>query len=287
MPCGTREANWGYPHRKLTADCRQKPVRTRETTLRANRSQTSDGPQIPAPTLDFKIAFLEGLLSQFGERPIRILDMGCGTAKDWPGVLRSRPWVTYVGVEPNSKSRSVASELLHGLPAKLLAGWGEAINAGESFDLTISLSVLEHVKYVDSFLRASVTATRPGGTVVHRYDLGHSLYPATNYERLLVFICRHMPWIVPASRFTSHLDPSHVARILGELGLSRVEISYAQMYSLKQAMNRLSRIENGRELVERVLALDADVGTALRLVMTDHEMAHLFPSVTVRGVREP
>jgi len=242
---------------------------------------------MPAPTLDFRIAFLEGLLSQFGERPIRILDMGCGTAKDWPGVLRSRPWVTYVGVEPNSKSRSVASELLHGLPAKLLAGWGEAINAGESFDLTISLSVLEHVKYVDPFLRASVTATRPGGTVVHRYDLGHSLYPATNYERLLVFICRRIPWIVPASRFTSHLDPLHVARILGELGLSRVEISYAQMYSLKQAMNRLSRIENGRELVERVLALDADVGTALRLVMTDHEMAHLFPSVIVRGVREP
>jgi hypothetical protein len=76
MPCGTREANWGYPHRKLTADCRQKPVRTRDTTLRANRCQIADGPQIPAPKLDFKIAFLEGLLSQIGERPIRILDMG-------------------------------------------------------------------------------------------------------------------------------------------------------------------------------------------------------------------
>ena len=41
-----------------------------------------------------------------------------------------------------------------------------------------------------------------------------------------------------------------------------------------------------RELIERVLALDADVGRALRLVVTDHEMAHLFPSVIVRGVRE-
>ena len=96
-----------------------------------------------------------------------------------------------------------------------------------------------------------------------------------------------MPWIVPASRFTSHLDPSRVARILDELGLSRVDVSYAQMYSLKQAMNRLSRIENGRALAERVLALDADVARAARPVMTDHEMAHLFPSVIVRGVREP
>jgi hypothetical protein len=76
-----------------------------------------------APTLDFKIGFLEGLLSEFGKGPIRILDMGCGTAKDWPGILRSRPWVTYVGVEPDLKSRSVANELLHGLPANVLAGW--------------------------------------------------------------------------------------------------------------------------------------------------------------------
>jgi hypothetical protein len=72
-------------------------------------------------------------------------------------------------------------------------GWGEAMNAPESFDLTVSLSVLEHVKYLDPFLRASVAATRPGGTVVHRYDLGHSLYPATKYERLLVVVSRRMP----------------------------------------------------------------------------------------------
>ena len=71
-------------------------MRTHETIPSANRCQPADGPRMPAQTLDFKIAFLEGLLSQFGERPIRILDMGCGTAKDWPGVLRSRPWVTYV-----------------------------------------------------------------------------------------------------------------------------------------------------------------------------------------------
>jgi SAM-dependent methyltransferase len=202
-------------------------------------------------------------------------------------ILRSRPWITYIGVEPDSKSRSVANKLLHGLPAKVLAGWGKAMNAHESFDLTVSLSVLEHVKYLDPFLRASVAATRPGGTVVHRYDLGHSLYPGTKYERLLVVVSRRMPWIVPASRFTSHVDPLRVARILGELRFSRVEISYAQMYSLKQAMNRLSRLENGRELVERVLALDADVGRAVRPVVTDREMAHLFPSVIVRGVREP
>jgi len=242
--------------------------------------------EMTAPTLDFKIAFLNGLLSEFGDRPIRLLDMGCGTAKDWPIILRSRPRVTYVGVEPDSKSRAVANDLLRSFPAKVIAGWGEATNAGEGFDLTLSLSVLEHVKYLDPFLRASVAATRPGGTVVHRYDLGHSLYPVNISERTLVAASRRIPWMVPASRFTTHVEPSRVARTLNSLGLSKVDVSYAQMYSLKQAMNRLSRMENGHELANRVLTLDADVGKALRAVVSDREMAFLFPSVIVRGVKD-
>jgi SAM-dependent methyltransferase len=129
-----------------------------------------------APTLDFKIAFLGQLLREFGDHPLRVVDMGCGTAKDWPSILRSHPRVIYTGIEPNARSRTTANELLRGLPAKVLAGWGEATDAGV-FDLTLSLSVLEHVKYLDPFLRASVAMTRSGGTIVHRYDLGHSLYP--------------------------------------------------------------------------------------------------------------
>jgi SAM-dependent methyltransferase len=238
-----------------------------------------------APTLDFKIAFLGPLLREFGDRPLRVLDMGCGTAKDWPSILREHPAVIYTGVEPDARSRATANDLLRGLPAKVLAGWGEATDMGDGFDLTLSLSVLEHVKYLDPFLRASVASTRPSGTIVHRYDLGHSLYPANHYERVLVTLSRRAPWVVPASRFTTHVEPSRVVNTLSALGVSAIQVSYAQMYSLKQAMNRLSRMEDGLDVSKHVLDLDAEVSRILRPRVSAREMAHLFPSVTVRGIK--
>jgi len=99
---------------------------------------------MPAPTLDFKIAFLEGLLSQFAERPIEYWIWGVERRKiGRHSALASV--VTYAGVEPDSKSRFVANELLH-VCREGACRLGEAMNAGESFDLTVSLSVLEHVK---------------------------------------------------------------------------------------------------------------------------------------------
>jgi len=167
----------------------------------------------------------------------------------------------------------------------VIAGWGEAATTQGGFDLTLSLSVLEHVKYLDRFLRASVNATRPGGTIVHRYDLGHALYPASSYERWLVTLSRRLPWLVPASRFTTFVDPQHVIEVLGSLGVSDLRATYAQMYSLKQAMNHVSRIPGAQDLVERLLALDDQVAGTLRPRMSESQMAHLFPSVTIRGIR--
>ena len=241
---------------------------------------------MPAPpSLDFKIAFLRELLAEFGSQPIRVLDFGCGTAKDWPSILRAYPSVAYTGIEPDDRSRDTARELLRGLPATVIAGWGEAATTQGGFDLTLSLSVLEHVKYLDRFLRASVNATRPGGTIVHRYDLGHALYPASSYERWLVTLSRRLPWLVPASRFTTFVDPQHVIEVLGSLGVSDLRATYAQMYSLKQAMNHVSRIPGAQDLVERLLALDDQVAGTLRPRMSESQMAHLFPSVTIRGIR--
>jgi SAM-dependent methyltransferase len=237
------------------------------------------------PNLDFKIAFLDALLGEFDNRPTRVLDLGCGTAKDWPPILRAHPAVTYTGVEPNARSRETANELLRGLPATVLAGWGEAVKVEGGFDLTLSLSVLEHVKHLDGFLRTGVEATRPGGTIVHRYDLGHALYPVSAYERWLVRASRRLPWLVPASRFTSYVAPSHVVSRLSELGVVNIHVSYAQMYSLKQAMNQVSRIEGREELARRMIDLDAEIAAAVRPTLGDRELERLLPSVTVRGIR--
>jgi SAM-dependent methyltransferase len=237
------------------------------------------------PNLDFKIAFLDALLAEFKAQPLRVLDFGCGTAKDWPPILRAHPGVTYTGIEPNARSRETARELLTGLPASVIAGWGEAVSTGGGFDLTLSLSVLEHVKHLDRFLRASVEATRPGGTIVHRYDLGHALYPVNAYERWLVRTSRYLPWLVPASRFTSYVSRPRVVASLTALGVTGISVSYAQMYSLKQAMNAVSRMDGAEFLAGRMISVDAEVAAAVRPRLQDAEMERLFPSVIVRGLR--
>ena len=237
------------------------------------------------PNLDFKIAFLAALVEEFRTQPLRVLDFGCGTAKDWPSILRAHPGVTYTGIEPDAPRRETARELLRGLPASVIAGWGEAVSTGGGFDLTLSLSVLEHVKYLDRFLGASVEATRPGGTIVHRYDLGHALYPVNAYERWLVRTSRYLPWLVPASRFTSYVSLSRVVASLTALGVTGIAVSYAQMYSLKQAMNEVSRMDGAEHLAGRMIAVDAEVAAAVRPRLQDAEMERLFPSVIVRGIR--
>jgi hypothetical protein len=76
-----------------------------------------------------------------------------------------------------------------------------------------------------------------------------------------------------------------VANTLSALGVSAIQVSYAQMYSLKQAMNRLSRMEDGLDVSKRVLDLDAELSRTLRTRVSAREMAHLFPSITVRGIK--
>jgi hypothetical protein len=81
------------------------------------------------------------------------------------------------------------------------------------------------------------------------------------------------------------VDPQHVIDVLGSLGVSDLRATCAQMYSLKQAMNHVSRIPGAQELAERLLALDDHVAGTLRPRMSDSQMAHLIPSVTIRGIR--
>ena len=235
---------------------------------------------------DFKSAFLETLLQPFVARPIRLLDLGSGTSKDFPDLLRRYPNVAYTGVEPSEAARATAARLLHGIPQVVLeSAWGESLAARYrgAFDITLSLSVLEHVKYLDDFLQTSVAVTVPGGLVVHRYDLGHALYPVSWYERALVRASRAVPWIIPASLFTTYPDVMHITRTLAASGLHDLSVRPGQMYGLKQAMNHLAEVDPA--LAMRIVLLDTELADALVSRLSAREVAHLFHTVTVRGVK--
>lgn len=235
---------------------------------------------------DFKTVFLDTLLQPFVERPVRLLDLGSGTSKDFPEVLRRYPNVAYTGVEPSKAARATAARLLHSIPHVVLEGaWGESLAARyrNTFDITLSLSVLEHVKHLDDFLATSVAVTAPGGLVVHRYDLGHALYPVSWYERALVCTSRALPWVIPPSIFTTRPDVMHITRTLAACGLRDLSVRYGQMHGLKQAMNHVSRIDP--PLAARIVQLDTELADTLVSRLSAHEAARLFPTVTVRGVK--
>lgn len=236
---------------------------------------------------DFKTAFLDNLLQPFMNRPVRLLDLGSGTSKDFPDLLRRYPNVAYTGVEPSETARAAAARLLHGIPQVVLeSAWGESLAARYrgTFDITLSLSVLEHVKYLDDFLQTSVAVTASGGLVVHRYDLGHALYPVSWYERALVGASRAVPWIVPASLFTTYPDATGITRTLAASGLHDLSVQYRQMYGLKQAMNHVAQMDPS--LAMRIVQLDTELAEALVSRLSAREVAHLFHTVTVRGVRD-
>jgi SAM-dependent methyltransferase len=236
----------------------------------------------------YKTRLVDDLLSAFGDGPARVLDLGCGTAETFHAALQRHPNVAYTGVDQDASALAQARATVGRLPnAEFHEGFGEEFS-GQAFDLVISLSVLEHVKHLEPFLAMSVAAARPGGRIVHRYDLGHALTPSSPGERLRVAVARRRPALVPKSRFTTHPDLAAIVEQLNRLGVRDIEVTQAQMPSLKAAMNVLQRQEDAEAaaLVERILDLDAELWTRLGPGLEPAARDRLFPSIAVSGYRD-
>lgn len=240
-----------------------------------------------ARAVDFKQAQLDELFDALGPGPVSVLDLGCGSCSAVAKALRSRPSLSYVGVEQDASALARARALIGDLPnVRLEESFGEDFDDRGAFDLVISLSVLEHVKHLDAFLETSVRALAPGGTLMHRYDLGHALTPSSLGERLRVNVARRAPRLVPAARFTTYPDLAAIRKRLESLGIADITVRQAQMPSLKLAMNRIDQsTEDGRQLAAEVVALDARLWDHLAPVMDQPSRDRLFPAVVLTGRR--
>ncbi|MFZ2804226.1 MAG: class I SAM-dependent methyltransferase [Patescibacteria group bacterium] len=142
--------------------------------------------------------FFESRVQQLLEaRPgvaVRMLEIGSGTSVAAENLLKKFPLLDYVGIEPDGASVVAARQRLAGIArAKVLHGMGYGGTRDEAleqpFDFVFSLSVLEHVKDLETFIEYSIQKARPGGNVIHLYDLGHSLYPSSLKESLQTRLC--------------------------------------------------------------------------------------------------
>jgi cyclopropane fatty-acyl-phospholipid synthase-like methyltransferase len=240
--------------------------------------------------MSLKILFVEEIIkaavAKKPNQPVKVMDLGCGTAVYMPAILRNYPTVEYVGVEPIESSYKDALKNLAGLPnvrVHLQLGYDEvAGETKETFDLVFSQSVLEHVRQLEAFLALGAQYVMKGGVMVHRYDLGHALYPHSLKERAHVWMGNHFPKVLPERQFVRYVGESEVRTLYTKLGLSHLSSTYHQMPNHKKLEKQ--KVANLEPAVAELFAWEMKHQAVFAsLPLPTREL--LFPSVAVWGVR--
>jgi SAM-dependent methyltransferase len=117
---------------------------------------------------------------------LSILDLGCGTSKDFSALLERYPQIRYVGIEPSPAACDVARRNLAGRQATIHTAYAYDVAARldhETFDVVVSFSVLEHVYRREAYLASVQAGLKPDGRTLINYDAGHFVVPASWRER--------------------------------------------------------------------------------------------------------
>ena len=216
-------------------------------------------------------------------RPLRVLDVGCGTASYVPGLVEQFPNITYVGIEPIPKSFKKAQEYTKDI-AGASVHFGLAYDALEayepgSFDLIISLSVLEHVKRLPKFIAFCDQYLASGGLMVHRYDLGHALYSHSWKEWLHVKMGNNIPGVLPEIQFVRYVPEKEVREVYEQHNIKPLKSTYHQMPNHKLLEKNVSGDET---LVQELFDWEVKHQAAFAVLPTETR-EKLFPAIAVWG----
>ena len=183
----------------------------------------------------FIVAVVEEAVAQRAAagRPLRVLDLGCGSAAYVPALLAVFPDIEYVGVEPIEVSYKAALKNLDGVARARVhfqLGYDTIPDENEeSFDVVFSLSVLEHIKHLDRFLALGVKYAAKGSLIVHRYDLGHALHTHSVKEWIHVRLGNYLPAILPERQFVRYVPEPEVRALYEKQGVTVQKTTYHQM----------------------------------------------------------
>ena len=150
----------------------------------------------------------------------RIVDLGCGTGSNFVELLRRRPNVRYVGVEPSRAAAEEARQLLPG---------AEIVNAPaydvrvEPAHAVVSFSVLEHVVDRRRYFAAVGANLRPDGRVYLNYDSGHFVVDADLRERAKARASHVLARLGPESRYRARVREDEMRSLVAGSGLRVVE----------------------------------------------------------------
>ena len=229
----------------------------------------------------FKEVFIDHLEALLPKQGGNILELGSGTSTAVTGLLKRRGDVGYLGVEPSKKAYEVAKGEIGSLPnVHLVNDLAYDLKEEGAYDLCFSLSVLEHVKQLEKFLVESVKAVKPGGYIVHRYDLGHALTPSSIKERFQVFLGNHFPSVLSEDKFVCYLDPERVVSILAKHGAVVERITYHQMPEHKLLFKHLAETPENIELERKASEWEFEMSLSLQNV-PKATRERLFPAIAI------
>lgn len=223
------------------------------------------------------------LAGWIGREPgLKVLELGSGRSGVFADILRQFPDLDYTGIEPDPKSVQAARQALAGFKqARVLAGLaypGQQADLAGRFDVVLSLSVLEHIKNLDSFLDLSTDCLRPGGRLIHLYDLGHSLYPSNFKERIQVWLSDHYSSLLPENKIAAYVDSAHVRSCLEKKGVKVEKTTYHNLRGHVQALKALPDSPAALEALEDIIQLEAELSG---LIEDRRVCEKLFPAVCV------
>jgi trans-aconitate methyltransferase len=150
----------------------------------------------------------------------RIVDLGCGTGSNFVELLRRRPNVVYVGVEP---SRRAAEEARRLLPrAEIITAPAYEVRVGPAHAV-VSFSVLEHVVQRARYLEAVSANLRPDGRVYINYDSGHFVADADLRERAKAIASQALARLGSESRYRAPVREEELRSLTDAAGLRIVD----------------------------------------------------------------
>jgi SAM-dependent methyltransferase len=196
------------------------------------------------------------------EGEFRIVDLGCGNGSNFVELLRRRPNIRYVGVEPLRPAAEAARRLLPG---------AEIINAA-AYDLrvepahaVVSFSVLEHVVDRPRYFEAVRENLRPAGRVYLNYDSGHFVADADLVERGKALTSRALARLGSESRYRRRVSAKEFGLLVER---SRLGVADDKVFNTDvKRLLPLLLAENRERFMERWLAFELglnELGLAYR-----------------------
>ncbi len=98
-------------------------------------------------------------------RPSTVLELGCGQG-GYGARIAARPGVSYVGLEPDEQSFTVARDRIGPLGGRVRHGTSDLLDDDERFDLVCAFEVIEHLEDDAGALRSWARHLNPGGAVL-------------------------------------------------------------------------------------------------------------------------